>query len=275
MKPCQRCGEPIDNKDPNEEDLTFECEKCKDVKFSREKFASVVEQVKKNFKTAIHQKFGPALKELYLFGSYPDGKPICGDLDVLVIVDRDKIKEFALQSRKYLRKMFNELCIEFYYIDELDPVIDGYISKEFVEWIQDNNRWRDFLFDFRTCDEFPDCMEGDCYMLETCKLPKSDYRAKLHQYCIEECQSPDRDNFGIPECFARFSEIYCPFLDTELIDRIRETLIMNLSVNADISFTRDDKDYKILHLNLYDSVEQFNKMGFETTAQIYFLALNE
>lgn len=95
---CKRCRRE------NELDLKVshipKCTQCENIKFDREFFVPIENQVLENLKKAQSYKFGPILKGLYLFGSYAKKESQYGDIDFLVTYSEPKLKKLIRSEIK-------------------------------------------------------------------------------------------------------------------------------------------------------------------------------
>ncbi|MBD3214206.1 MAG: hypothetical protein GF311_16470 [Candidatus Lokiarchaeota archaeon] len=163
---------------------------------------------------------------------------------------------------------YTENLLERCYNDENHVV---YV-KELLQFLDNTEFW-----DFRTCDEYPDCLE--CFEDEKC-----DYKEKfkkdadefysglhtygVHNYCIEECSSPIRTNIGIPMCCLFQNDCYyykigdeIRFRNNQIKIKILKDLINIIQKDADPQFERSGLSVKVLHLNPAESINQFLKMN--------------
>lgn len=173
---CERCGR---ENEVNEGVLQLhKCPQCENTKFDREFFVLIEKQVIKNFKKALASKFGPILKSLYLFGSYAEKEPQCGDIDFLITYSEPKLMEFTRLEIEGLHSQFDFFFPEEYSLSELKSIL------------------KESFWDFRTCEDYPDCLT--CYMAPNCRLPSEDYNSGFHTYCSERCRNKNRN--PIPSC---------------------------------------------------------------------------
>jgi predicted nucleotidyltransferase len=160
---CKRCGRP---NQVSEEILQLpKCPQCENIKFTKDFFSPIAEQVKENFIRAKETEYGKILKRLYFFGSYTERNiSECGDIDILFVYSKTRLKEAMRLEIKRFR------------------------SGECKIW------------DFNRCEEYPDCLY--CFHSPKCKLPKEDYHSEVHTFCLEKCKNPKRASY--PECLQYY-----------------------------------------------------------------------
>ena len=197
---CGRCGR---ENEVNED--TFElhkCPECENIKFDRQFFDPIEKQVVKNFKKALASKFGPVLKSLYLFGSYAEKQPRCGDIDFLITYSERKLMKLTHSEIESFHSQFEFLFPEEYSLSELKSIL------------------KESFWDFRTCDDYPDCLT--CYEEPNCRLPSEDYNSGFHTYCSERCRSKNRD--PIPFCCFEGCIILKMLMRSQILDKIGNIL---------------------------------------------------
>lgn len=200
---CDRCGREVET----DYIRVHECADCESIKFDRESLLPVERQFNLNFRDILQSDLGPIIKALYMFGSYAMGKPQCGDIDYLVIIDEEELKKIIKLEISKFHSQF----------DIMDDILEQSESQSSVE---------DVFWDYQTCAEYPDCLE--CHGTRKCKLPDDDYTAPRHTFCLEKCTK------GNP--YPRCLYADCHFLEGEMRDHIVKKLFRNL--------TRGDIEYR-------------------------------
>ncbi|TFF87895.1 MAG: hypothetical protein EU550_02380 [Promethearchaeota archaeon] len=260
MNKCNRCGSKVDYSKSSE----FKCIKCENIKINRKLLEPIENQVKENFQKAKNSKYGFLLKHLYLFGGYLKGKEKCCDIDFLLTYDGEKMVDY-IDSRL---ERYSENLLESCFNDENNVV---YVKK-LLEFLDNTEFW-----DFRTCDEYPDCLEcfedEKCDYMEKFEMDSDEFYKGLHKYgvhtyCIEECSSPIRTNFGIPMCclFQNDCNFYRAgdenhFRNNQIKIKILNDLIDIIKKDADLEFERSGLRVKVLHLNPAASINKFLRMN--------------
>ena len=197
---CERCGR---ENEVNEGVLELhKCPRCENIKIDREFFVPIERQEIKNFKKALVSRFGPILKSLYLFGSYARKEPRCGDIDFLITYSEPKLMEFTRSEIESFHSQFDFFFPEEYSLSELKSIL------------------KESLWDFRTCDDYPDCLT--CYEEPNCRLPSKDYNSGFHTYCSERCMSKNRD--PIPSCCFGYCIILKMLMRSQILGKIGDTL---------------------------------------------------
>lgn len=203
---CTRCGQ--ENEVDNFVILLRKCPKCEGIKFEREFFFPIEMQVIKNFKKTVTSHFGSILDEIYLFGSYVSKVPKCGDIDFLITYDEEKLKKIInLEIEKFQ--------------NQFDFVLSGNYSLSEIKAILNDGLW-----DFRICEDYPDCL--NCYRDNggtNCRLPSKNFHSDLHIYCLEKCRCKTKN--PIPECCFE----HCVFLNSEIQNQIEKEIMKNLKEN--------------------------------------------
>jgi len=94
------------------------------LKKGRSFFVPIIKRIAKNFEKAKTMPYGSTLKRLYVYGSYARKENKCGDIDILYSLNKTRLKEILELEKEKLFCGLSE-------------------------------------FDFKDCDEYPDCMEGE------------------------------------------------------------------------------------------------------------------
>jgi len=245
--PCRRCGSKVD---PSEWS-GFRCSRCTHIKIEREFLEPIITQLKENFHRAKTSKYGSALKYLYVFGGYLRGNAQCTDIDIVFTYDKSKMDQYidwylGSYTKNVLKRSYNGENSE----------IDG---KRLLQYLDKSEFW-----DFRKCDEYPDCLV--CFSDEGCLYEEinGDESLQPHEvsnYCIEKCNSIEQCNFGIPSCYIFPNE--CVWMGDKNTFRnavIRSYLLDNLGKiirkDADVQFERSGLRVKVLLLNHAESIEK-------------------
>lgn len=236
---CERCGREVETDCMG----VKKCAGCENIKFDRASLVPVEKQFNLNFRDVLQSDLGPVIKALYMFGSYAAGKPQCGDIDYLIITD-----EWGLKS--LIKEKINGLHSRF---DDFDGVLEQSEYQSFVE---------EGFWDYRTCSEYPDCLE--CYGAGKCKLPKTDYTASLHTYCLEKCK------IGIPDPDCLYTDCY--FLEREIRDHIFKGLLQALTGGIEYKEYAPGRKVKVIDIirknSVEELIEEFQNTGIEIELKI-------
>lgn len=230
MVKCERCGTEDENKVFPE----FKCHRCKDTKIDSKLLKPLVKKVRKNFRK-LKQNFN-LLKNLYIFGSYAEGKLKCGDVDILMIFNGSLLSEFIESKLKFQReKIWDDFGID----EDLNAVV-SYLSKE-------------AFFDFRQCQEYPDGCLG-CFEQEGCDYDANYWRERPN-YCLTECK-----NARIPTCMDYYDP-FCNWHKSWDLDEAQRLFFAQIGTKvkkgADKSFKDSRLEVKVLHLFCYTSIKEF------------------
>ncbi len=160
---CERCGREVETDCLG----VRECAYCEGIKFDRKSLIPLEEQFYLNFQNVLQSDLKPVVKALYMFGSYAMGRSQCGDIDYLLIIDEEGLKRLVEEGIDIFHSQF----------DLIDDVLEQSGSQPIID---------DSLWDYRTCREYPDCL--DCHGTRRCRLPEDDYTAPLHTFCLEKCK---------------------------------------------------------------------------------------
>ncbi len=200
---CERCGREVETNRIG----VHECAYCEGIKFDRESFIPLEEQFNLNFQNVLQSDLKPIVKALCMFGSYAVGRPQCGDIDYLIMIDEKGLKRLVEDEIDAFHSQF----------DLIDDVLEQSGSQPIID---------DSFWDYRTCSEYPDCL--DCHGTRRCKLPKDDYNAPLNTFCLERCEKGD----PYPVCL----DVDCYYLEGEVKNYIFKRLLRML--------TEGDIDYR-------------------------------
>jgi len=241
---CERCGsEIIDDESPT----LHKCLKCKNIRFSREILSPLEGKIKRNFQKIKKSTYGNFLTGLYQFGSFPEGKTECGDIDFLITFDEAKHGEIINSE------------IELFHL-RYEMLSDGGDSVFELKSCLVKGFW-----DFNTCSEYPDCL--DCFHTSRCHLPDEDYTSSIHNYCTTKCEKKRKIRF--PECCYSG----CDFLYREIKNRIAKD-IRELLTEGGIDFISitSHQEIKVIDIMMKNSVdtliEEFNSMKIKKNLKI-------
>jgi len=233
---CRRCGIENEVEGPVLGGL-HKCSNCENIKFDREFFIPIEKQITENFRDARSSKFGTILKGLYLFGSYARKEPKCGDIDILVTYSEPKLEKFIPLEIETFQDQFLFFSPENYSLIELESIL------------------KESFWDFRTCQEYPDCL--DCYKDSgnfRCRLPAKDYNSDFHTYCFERCRNRNRN--PIPFCCFQ----YCTFLEMEIRGQILKEVNDSLKKeNIEFCEVNPNRKIKVLDLIMKSSMKKLEE----------------
>ena len=200
---CERCGREVETDCLG----VRKCAYCESIKFDRKSFIPLEEQFNLNFQNVLQSDLKPVVKTLYMFGSYAMGRPQCGDIDYLIIIEEEGLKKLVEDGIDVIHSQ--------------SDLINDVLEQSGSQPATDDRFW-----DYRTCSEYPDCL--DCRGTEWCNLPEEDYTAPLQTFCLERCDNGD----PFPVCLGAD----CYFLNEEVKNHIFKRLLQML--------TQGDIDYR-------------------------------
>jgi len=241
---CERCGNQVlDNKFF----YRFKCPKCKDVKIKRKLLKSFVKIVKNNFKK-LKEEY-EFLENLYAFGCYASKSRKCRSVDLLAIINKLSLKDVVMQ---WLKQQREEIWKSYTSEKDLDSVVN-YLNKN-------------AFFDFRDCQEYPDCL--DCYTLEGCSYEKGHWKSQPN-YCLLKCRYKK-----LPLCM-NVVEPFCSWdQDSELTEPKRlflKNLMDQLKNNADNALKVSGLEVKVIRVLYSFSLEEFRQYEELSTVELRLL----
>lgn len=228
---CLRCGNEITDEEAS---TVHKCPKCKDIRFKRKHLNPIDKKIRRNFQRIQRSMYHLFITGFYQFGSFSEGKPECGDIDFLITYDEDKLRRFVKCEISQFH-FHNEGDLS---EDDLDLLAPSYLINGF--------------WDFRTCDEYPDCLY--CHSSRGCHLPEEDYSSPLHTYCQLECKNCRKND--IPVCWLSD----CVYLDHEIQNRILKD-IRDVLIEGGIDYLKikPDMSVRMIDIVIKKSVDELRK----------------
>ncbi len=238
MDECERCGSVIGEKNQFVE--PFKCLACKDIKFKRDLLKPILDQVRLNFKKGKQSKHGFILDHLYLYGSFADVKPECGDIDILITHNQQKIEDYIEDKQRDYR---DELFISCFDVDA-----DKFDIPRLINFLEENDFW-----DFRKCNDYPFCLDDCCEQFPNCHSFKD---SKIHRYCLERCKV--KEKVILPQCCYGYEcKMHKSMYKEEVSTFLRGPLYDIIKKQVDILFNHSNLEIKVLHLSGAASIQDF------------------
>lgn len=208
---CIKCGRML-TREEWEEFKGIKCSKCKNIRFDREIFTQIKDKIIENFKKTKKSELGSILKELHMLGSYARGEIKCGDIDITVTYNDQKKKKLIDD------KLEEEFWGIMGFIEAMEEEREEVTVTDIKDFIHDS------FWDFRTCEEYPECMSC-CYESGWEYTEDTDYESP-YTCCTEKCESKNRINRGVPACCFWYR---CIFIDrnfhSEVLKRLENKLL--------------------------------------------------